>query len=1127
MITLIDNVLQTIVTIVAATICTTEYVRTRHRSHLYMAMTLWFYVLGIYYWTVYLVVMGNLPDTILFADLAFIASFVFLLPALYDIRPERQRLRIHPVLLPVVLLSLALYVFVYYNYSDPISFAALTCLAGVILYFSLLWFLDAKKEGQHTTIYLTGVVLILCEHACWVCDLFFQTDSLANPYYWFDTLVTACFLVAPFALSKALYVGQKDRESGRFVWRRICWNVLFAMIISAFGVLLGIWLKNSLSGDGGMESEGYIIAVILFAFSVMVVVSILSIMIITGMQMHFRESDALREAKAKAELASEAKSSFLADMSHEIRTPINAVLGMNEMILRESPNDRITTYARNVESAGKNLLSIINDILDFSKIEAGKMEIVEAAYQLSSVLNDVSNMITFRARSKDLAFHVDVDESIPDLLYGDEVRVRQIITNILTNAVKYTLEGSVTLTVRGERSPHLPSSAQQQPPPQGAPPAGVITLVIEVKDTGIGIKKEDLATLFTKFGRVDLEKTKTIEGTGLGLAITENLLLMMQGDIRVKSVYGEGSVFTVRIPQGIVKEDPIGDFHKRFEEGLKTLKTYRESFRAPDAHVLVVDDTELNLVVIEGLLKPTEVKLDLAYSGKEALQSTKDTPYDLILLDQRMPHMNGTQTLAHIRAQEGGCNRETPVICLTADAVQGAKERYLAEGFSDYLSKPVEGSALEASLMKYLPMEKVIRMTEEATDVEMAAKEPQGTGVEQVPLRETQSDNASELEKLYATVGALDYKTARQYLQSDELLGKVLRQFYDVITEKADGIKRCLEAGDYENYTIQVHALKSNARMIGAEELSELARQLEENGNLILKEIYRETFHAPDAHVLVVDDTELNLTVICGLLKETKLQITTAGSGAEAVALAEKTPFDLILMDQRMPGMDGVEAQMKIRVQANGCNCKTPIICLTADAVQGARERYLAEGFTDYLTKPVEIMSLEAALMEHLPQEKMIRIKKEVSERYENGQGKDSGATASSSTGITAGTDAGREQESPSDSKAERFVREKTPELLASLKVLANDLKPFFEKLEEADADLPEMEQDELEELYESIRELCEVYDLDGINHLMLQMQGYRVPEMEQERYAMIKKCIQSSDWNMLKEVLPIADGCQ
>ena len=616
-------------------------------------------------------------------------------------------------------------------------------------------------------------------------------------------------------------------------------------------------------------------------------------------------------------------------MSHEIRTPINAVLGMNEMILRESKDERIIAYARNVESAGRNLLSIINDILDFSKIEAGKMEIVAAPYKLSSVLNDLSNMITFRARSKDLAFHVDVDETIPDNLNGDEVRVRQIVTNVLTNAVKYTMEGSVTLTVRAERKEE-----------------GKITLVLEVKDTGIGIKEEDIGKLFTKFSRVDLKQTNTIEGTGLGLTITENLLLLMQGDIRVSSVYGEGTTFTIRIPQGVVSEEAIGDFHQRFEEGLKNTESYQESFRAPEAHVLVVDDTELNLVVIEGLLKTTEVKLDTAGGGEEALRLTKDTPYDLILLDQRMPHMSGTEALQYIRAQDGGCNRETPVICLTADAVQGARERYLEEGFSDYLSKPVDGHALEATLIKYLPPEKIIRMTGEKRTADEKDRQLTSTVSAQNAAETGSSEGKNTLRMLYDGIEVLDYNLAMTYSASEELLERTLNVFYETLSENTDEIEGFFHQGDYENYTIKVHAMKSGLRMIGGAQLSLLAEKLEADGNAI-----------------------------------------RAGEGE----------------------------------------------------------------------RPDEAM---------------------------------------------------------------RAIKEDTPKLIASLRELEASLRPFLQKADEPDEDLPELSREDLNELYEAIPEFIEVYDQDGILRLLQQTDGYRIPEDDRKKLEQVRKCAVGSDWNGLKEVM-------
>ena len=576
-----------------------------------------------------------------------------------------------------------------------------------------------------------------------------------------------------------------------------------------------------------MEGVQYISMLVILVFVILAVMVFFGGGLLMNLDRRTRESEKLREEARVAEHANAAKSEFLANMSHEIRTPINAVLGMNEMILREASKNkaagdaqgdnksfrRITTFAYNVDSAGKNLLAIVNDILDFSKIEAGKMELVETAYKLSSVLNDVSNMIAFRARSKDLKFTVEADETLPDELFGDEVRVRQVITNVLNNAVKYTREGSVKLTVgRGEGS----SGTSQQKTDAAVPvPGETLQLLVSVSDTGIGIKEEDLAKLFTKFERVDTIQTKTIEGTGLGLAITRSLLEMMGGEISVESVYTVGSTFTVRIPQRVMGSGCLGNFRESFERTLQDLKTYHESFRAPEARILVVDDTEMNLTVIEGLLQQTELQLDTATGGEQALTMTKDTAYDLILMDQRMPHMSGTQTLQHLRAQEEGINKETPVICLTADVVQGARERYLSDGFDDYLTKPVEGAALEAMLMKYLPAEKCIRET--------------------VPVDGRKDETAAEEERPAFLPEELDYAAAKQYLGTDAMIEKTLRQFAESAAEKAAEIETLFAQEDWENYTIKVHALKGSARLIGATVLSVLAAHLEEAGVYLSK----------------------------------------------------------------------------------------------------------------------------------------------------------------------------------------------------------------------------------------------------------------------------------------------------
>ena len=414
----------------------------------------------------------------------------------------------------------------------------------------------------------------------------------------------------------------------------------------------------------------------------------------------------LFEEKVRAESANKAKSDFLANMSHEIRTPINAVLGMNEMILREDNRavgladsevssmreafKSIGEYAQDVRKAGHNLLAIVNDILDFSKIEAGRFDITEAPYSLSSLLNDLNNMIIFKAQDKELDFSIDVDEMLPDKLNGDELRVRQILTNLLNNAVKYTDKGEVSLTIRGEKQSN-----------------GNLLLTAKICDTGIGIRPEDLEKLFTRFERLEMEHNSTVEGTGLGLAITKRLLEMMGGEISVESEYGKGSAFTVTLPQKILSETPVKDFKERFEAEKTETTDYHETFRAPDAHILIVDDTKINLIVEMSLLKNTMIRIDTALGGAQAVEMAGKTMYDLILMDQRMPEMDGTEALHRIRETADGASSRSPIICLTADAVIGARERYMAEGFSDYLTKPVNSSSLEKMLMKHLPKEKI------------------------------------------------------------------------------------------------------------------------------------------------------------------------------------------------------------------------------------------------------------------------------------------------------------------------------------------------------------------------------------------------------------------------------------
>ena len=408
---------------------------------------------------------------------------------------------------------------------------------------------------------------------------------------------------------------------------------------------------------------------------------------ITDMTDNYLYTKQLIELKEEAERANEAKSSFLARMSHEIRTPINAVLGMNEMILRETESDNVREYATNIHSAGKVLLSIINDILDLSKIESSKMELMEGEYNLGNMLLDIENLISLRAEEKSLNFKIETDEDMPKMLYGDEKRIKQCIVNLLTNSVKYTHEGSVTLQVD-----YVDNDDKS------------INLWISVSDTGIGIKEDDLYMLFDPFTRFDMKKNKTIEGTGLGLSITKRLLEMMGGNLTVESVYGTGSTFSFVVPQKAVGDEVLGDYKKTADKESPDAHE-RRAYVAPNAKILAVDDTRVNITVVKGLLKRLKVQFDSALSGQECLNKVREKHYDIILLDHMMPEMDGIETLHNMQQMEEYIQSKPIVIALTANAIVGAKEEYIKEGFADYLSKPIDSVQLEETIRQYLPEE--------------------------------------------------------------------------------------------------------------------------------------------------------------------------------------------------------------------------------------------------------------------------------------------------------------------------------------------------------------------------------------------------------------------------------------
>lgn len=499
-----------------------------------------------------------------------------------------------------------------------------------------------------------------------------------------------------------------------------------------------------------------------------------------------------------ARQANDAKSSFLSNMSHEIRTPINAIIGMNEMILRECDDKQILVYANNAKSAGNSLLTLVNDILDFSKIEAGKMEIIVDQYQLGSTINDLINIISVRANEKNLDLEVNVDENIPSILIGDEIRIKQCVTNLLSNAVKYTEKGKVTMDVSYEKIDEVS-----------------IELIISVKDTGMGIKQEDLDKLFSPFERIEEMRNRTIEGTGLGMSIVKKLLSLMDTSLQVKSIYGQGSEFSFRVKQDVVSWEPIGDFKEKYKEYIESIDQYYQRFQAPDARILVVDDTEMNLTVIKGLLKQNLIQIDTAISGLEALEKVKEVKYDIIFLDHRMPGMDGLETFDVMKVLDGNINLGVPVIALTANAVFGAKEEYVRHGFTDYLAKPINGLELEKMIEYYLPPEKI-------TSVSIFNGKLNYTTDFRIIVPEN-----SFVSRVYG----INVEEAVGNCGSVETLENVIKDFYISIDFKADAIEEALKEGDIRNYTVFVHALKSSAKLIGALELSDMAAQLEDYGN--------------------------------------------------------------------------------------------------------------------------------------------------------------------------------------------------------------------------------------------------------------------------------------------------------
>lgn len=604
------------------------------------------------------------------------------------------------------------------------------------------------------------------------------------------------------------------------------------------------------------------------------------------------------QANKEIEKAASMKSDFLANMSHEIRTPMNAVIGMAEMALREDLPPAARDYIHQIRSSGKALLTIINDILDFSKIESGKMDIVPVVYEPMSIVNDVSNILVTRLKDKNVELILDISPDIPHKLFGDNIRIKQVLLNIANNAVKFTSKGQVVI-----RMFHIPLSEN------------MINLCIAVEDTGIGIKQEDLGKLFKSFQQLDSKRNRNIEGTGLGLAISQNLVELMKGEMNVESEYEKGSIFSFTLPQKVIdssssiqvmdvssimviglldnpfirkqlekdcahlgveyralsssselsgismsktvflfmeqtgftaeleefiKKNPsltavlLMNSNAAIEDELPNLRFVRKplytlnealifnreklhyydedsdfadiDFIAPSAEVLIVDDNAINLTVAEGLLEPLKMKIDTALGGKEAIDKISEHHYDIIFMDHMMPELDGVETTHIIRRFHTEYD-DVPIIALTANAVDGTREMFLREGMNDFVAKPIELRTLISKVKTWLPVEKIQKGNDFLTTAQS-------------------QENMKEI-----AVGDLDTKSAVRLLGNEKLFWTVLKDYYKIIDKKSKHIEELMEKEDWAGYTIEVHALKSASKQIGAVSLSEKAAAMERAGN--------------------------------------------------------------------------------------------------------------------------------------------------------------------------------------------------------------------------------------------------------------------------------------------------------
>ncbi|MBO4846547.1 MAG: response regulator [Lachnospiraceae bacterium] len=758
-----------------------------------------------------------------------------------EIRMVRISVSRHPEIVPVTFVSTLGGAFYEMMKNDGLSFF----MSLVLLMFSLAVIIVAlvfiiKNKKMINMFYGSFAIFIV---ACWL-----VTNSYMYPiafgHYHIDGISNYMFcLMLPFCLIFYMDMIQKQRfrkvmsillvisSLDAIIWTVLHLtevysysyalpyiNLILGMIVVAGFVLLLIDLKKghlheyiyTAVGLAGFMSLCVleIIMILFFKFrddSIPILLGLIFMLALVVIQ-QVDDLKKINEEKQRAVDMSNAKTRFLASMSHEIRTPINSILGMNEMILRENDDEVIDKYARSVRSSGKMLLTLVNDVLDFSKIEAGKVEINKANYSLSRLLSEIMPLIRERSDDKSLDFITKIKGEIPDGQYSDEFRIKQILINIINNAVKYTDEGSVILSVSGKYRTE-----------------DIFELNLDVSDTGRGIKKEELPNLFDAFSRADMGKNRNIEGTGLGLAIVKSVVDTLGGTIDVESEYGKGSKFMVMVPVKVTDKTPVSeDFESGFNRN--DVKEDDCEFTAPEAKVLAVDDNHSNLTIVKLFLKRTGIIPDLCSNGDDAVKKCKEKKYDLILLDHMMPKPDGVETLKTIKNDKDSLNRDTTAIVLTANALAGSRQMYMDAGFADYLTKPVEAKVLEDTVKRYLPKDKILNVD----SISEKEDNPDDFIEEFLPEDNTSSNINVSLKERLSEIEGMDYDVALSHAaHDDEVLKDILSSIVDESHDRIERMRKSVTEKNFESYEIDAHAVKGLMATIGVQKLHERAKQHE------------------------------------------------------------------------------------------------------------------------------------------------------------------------------------------------------------------------------------------------------------------------------------------------------------